>query len=231
MATLQLARQACRPAFGRTVRLRRLCTAAGGTSGSGGGILGLHNVRGTLEQLPDQLLDEVTVPPFLRAPRTAAVIGAPMQFGQPLAGTDRGPRLLREAGLHKVLTQLGWRVHDHGDIDMAALPAGSADPDVAGGEATNSVAVGEGCRRLADVAAAAAADGRFVLTLGGDHSVSLGSVAGVLRVRPETCILWVDAHADINTPATSPSGNMHGMPLAFLLRLCDPAKVRGLEWM
>lgn len=89
-------------------------------------------------------------------------------------------------------------------------PPGGADPALAGGNAHHSVAVGAGCQRLSDVACAKAAEGRFVLTLGGDHSVALGSVAGVLRARPNTRVLWVDAHADLNTPEGSPSGNMHG---------------------
>lgn len=91
-----------------------------------------------------------------------------------------------------------------------AGPVGGADPDVAGGEAHHSIAVGAGCRRLADAVHAKAAEGRFVLTVGGDHSIALGSVAGILRARPNARVLWVDAHADINTPAGSPSGNMHG---------------------
>lgn len=89
-------------------------------------------------------------------------------------------------------------------------PVGGADPVVAGGEAHHSVAVGAGCRRLADAVHAKAAEGRFVLTMGGDHSIALGSVAGILQARPNARVLWVDAHADINTPAGSPSGNMHG---------------------
>lgn len=63
-----------------------------------------------------------------------------------------------------------------------------------------------------------AAAGKFPLILGGDHSLSAGSVAGVLKARPNTRVVWVDAHADLNTPATSPSGNMHGMPLGLLMR-------------
>lgn len=89
-------------------------------------------------------------------------------------------------------------------------PPGGADPGEAGGHAHHSLAVGAGCQRLAEVACSKATEGRFVLTVGGDHSVSLGSVAGILRARPATRVLWVDAHADINTPCGSASGNMHG---------------------
>lgn len=89
-------------------------------------------------------------------------------------------------------------------------PVGGADPDLAGGHAHHSLAVGAGCQRLADAVHTKAAEGRFVLTVGGDHSTALGSVAGILRARPNARVLWVDAHADVNTPAGSPSGNMHG---------------------
>eukprot|EP00903_Cladosiphon_okamuranus_P012729 g11900.t1 len=189
-----------------------------------------YAVRGTLEQLSDSLTSEASWPSFLATPRTAAVIGAPGQFGQPLAGTDKGPSLMREAGLLGSLAALGWRVEEMGDVDMTG-PPGGADPALAGGHAHHSVAVGAGCRRLSDAVFAKAAEGKFVLTLGGDHSIALGSLAGVLRARPDTRVLWVDAHADINSPRASPSGNMHGMPLSFIMGLSDPSTVRGLEWL
>lgn len=89
-------------------------------------------------------------------------------------------------------------------------PPGGADPALAGGNAHHSLAVGAGCHRLSDTVFAKAAEGKFVLTLGGDHSIALGTLAGVLRARPDSRVLWVDAHADINSPEGSPSGNMHG---------------------
>ncbi|CAM9349790.1 unnamed protein product [Pylaiella littoralis] len=189
-----------------------------------------YQVRGALAQLSDVNLNETVWPSFLASPRTAAVIGAPGQFGQPLAGTDKGPQLLREAGLQESLAALGWRVEHVGDVDMTGSPGG-ADPEVAGGEAHHSLAVGAGCHRLSDAVFAKAAEGKFVLTLGGDHSIAIGSLAGILRARPDTRVLWVDAHADINSPKGSPSGNMHGMPLSFLMGLSEPSTVRGLEWL
>ena len=67
--------------------------------------------------------------------------------------------------------------------------------------------------------------------MGGDHSVALGSVAAILKARPETGIIWIDAHADINTPITSPSGNMHGMPVSFLMKLEGTQGFDELQWM
>lgn len=101
-------------------------------------------------------------------------------------------------------------------------PPGGADPELAGGDAHHSLAVGAGCRRLSDAVFAKATEGKFVLTLGGDHSIAMGTLAGVLRGRPDTRVLWVDAHADINSPKGSPSGNMHGG------RLCNSALCSGL---
>lgn len=89
-------------------------------------------------------------------------------------------------------------------------PPGGANPIEAGGHAHHSQTVGAGCQRLAEVAFSKAKEGRFVLTVGGDHSIALGSIAGILKARPDVRILWVDAHADINTPCRSPTGNMHG---------------------
>ncbi|CAM9441485.1 unnamed protein product [Chrysoparadoxa australica] len=199
---------------------RNFCTRRGGMG---------RAVRGTLDQLSDNT--PIEAPTFLAQPRVAAVVGAPMEFGQPLAGTDKGPTLLRNAGLIKSLAGLGWRVEDSGDIEMHNLPVGGANPELCGGAALHSKAVGEGCRRLAEITAKKATEGRLVLTLGGDHSVSMGSLAGVLKARPNTGVIWVDAHADLNVPATSPSGNMHGMPLGLVTRLVDPTSIAGFEWM
>jgi arginase len=89
----------------------------------------------------------------------------------------------------------------------------SVDPH----NAKNCALVGHGCNLLATVVETKIQEGRFPLVLGGDHSVGIGSLAGVLRARPDTGVIWVDAHADLNTPETSGSGNMHGMPLGLLM--------------
>lgn len=88
-----------------------------------------------------------------------------------------------------------------------------------------------GCKTVAEAQFAAASEGKFCLTVGGDHSIGIGTVAGILKARPNLGVVWVDAHADINTPATSPSGNIHGMPIGFLMKKCDVTKVPGLGWL
>ena len=120
-----------------------------------------------------------------------------------------------------MLTQLGWRIEDLPDLDFDSAAAESSPssgdhrPDPP--NARNSALVGRGCRSLAEVVERKIREGRFPLILGGDHSIGIGSLAGILNARPDTGILWVDAHADLNTPETSESGNLHGMPLGLLM--------------
>ena len=119
-----------------------------------------------------------------------------------------------------------------GDFDFEPLSGLISPEDVVSG-ARNCKLVGEANRLLADRVEEVVSSGRFPLILGGDHSIAMGSPAGVLRVRPETGVLWIDAHADINTPETSESGNMHGMPIGFMMEGIAPdhSKLPVLEWL
>jgi arginase len=156
-----------------------------------------------------------------------------MSFGQPLTGCDEGPSLLRKAGLRNRLAALNWRVEDQGDVKFPAPKFSDpvADVKVVGGHCKQSYSVGNGCKELYIRTKAASEAGKFVLSLGGDHSIGVGSVSGILAARPDTGVIWVDAHADLNSPATSPSGNMHGMPVAFLMGLCPNKHIPGMEWL
>ena len=158
----------------------------------------------------------------LRVPHTVALVGAPQQYGQPQSGVHKGPALLRAAGMRQIAAGLRWHVEDLGDVDMETTPqTPTSRPARRGRDARHAATIGAGSRRLFDACRAAHEDGRFVLTMGGDHSIALGTVAAACAARPDTRVLWVDAHADANSPGTSPSGNMHGMPLAFLLGLVE----------
>jgi arginase len=164
-------------------------------------------------------------------PHTCTIIGAPMTYGQPFVGTDSGPRLLRDAGLRGMLTALGWRVEDLPDLDFDKVPRAPVDPSYRG-NARNPEIVGPVTKVLADMVTEKLEQGRFPLILGGDHSVGIGSLAGIMRVRPETGVIWVDAHADLNTPHTSESGNMHGMPVGMMMKGVETdAPVPGFEWL
>ncbi len=134
----------------------------------------------------------------------------------------------------KDLTTLGWRVEDLPDLDFATIcskvkkSSAHSSPN-----AKHSLEVGAGNAVLADLVESKLRLGRFPLILGGDHSIGIGSLAGILRAQPDTGIIWVDAHADLNTPAVSGSGNMHGMPLGIMMKelVPDRREIPGLEWM
>jgi len=166
-------------------------------------------------------------------PKTVSVIGAPMTFGQPYSGTDFGPQLLRQEGLLESLKSIGWRIHDHGDLDFKQISQNSDNYSAEMPGAKNSTIVGKGCEMVAHAVAESMKNNQFPLILGGDHSIGAGTLAGLLSVNPNTGVIWVDAHADLNTPTLSESGNMHGMPVGLMMKgiAQDPSKIPGFEWM
>lgn len=165
----------------------------------------------------------------LADPHTVSVVGAPMQYGQGLDGTEAAPDAFRDTGLLREITRLGWRVRDRGNVDIVS-PSFS-DPRGTKSQPRHSYAVGVSNSRLASAVYEAAGDGHFVLTLGGDHCIAIGSLGGALRARPSLGVIWVDAHADINAPEFSPSANAHGMPVAFLTKMVDVEHAPGYDWM
>jgi arginase len=144
-----------------------------------------------------------------------ALIGVPLDLGAGRRGVDMGPSAVRVAGLGKRLGALGFEVTDLGNI---AVPQAESLTDHGPAEAKYLSPIAAVCESLARLVAGALRDGKMPLVLGGDHSIAAGTVAGVanfFRAREERIgLLWIDAHADMNTPASSPSGNVHGMPLA-----------------
>ena len=155
-----------------------------------------------------------------------ALLGVPVEVGASQRGTLMGPAGLRTAGLSRVLTDLGCEVEDHGDILLRDLAPVTDEPPA------NARFYGEiagWCRALSARAYEIARSGAVPVFLGGDHSLSMGSVNGVARhwreQGRELFVLWLDAHADYNTPETSPSGNMHGMSAGFL---CGESGLDGL---
>ena len=147
------------------------------------------------------------------------VIGVPLDLGQDRRGVDMGPSAMRAAGLHARLRSLGYEVEDAGNIEVAIperAPLGSQ-------RAKYLQEIARTCARLARQVSAAMKRGFAPLVLGGDHSIAAGTVAGVSRhVQRSSArlgLVWIDAHADMNTPQTTPSGNVHGMPLACCVGL------------
>ena len=157
-----------------------------------------------------------------------AVIGAPMDLGAGRRGVDMGPSALRVAGLNQKLAELGYQAEDLGNVVVdqpESLPAGPA-------HARYLPQIAHTCARLAEMVERAAGMGQVPLVLGGDHSAAIGTVAGMSRHlaknRKKLGLLWIDAHADMNTPDSSPSGNVHGMPLACIIGL-GPAELTGIS--
>ncbi|NVD41001.1 arginase [Ensifer sp. HO-A22] len=145
---------------------------------------------------------------------TITLIGAPIEEGSGRRGAAMGPTALRIAGIDTVLRDLGHTVYDEGDVKP--LPA----RDLANHSGANNLQiVAAFARALHDSVHDTVRKGHFPIILGGDHALSMGSVSGMARYAAEVgrplFVLWLDAHADFNSPATSPSGNMHGMPVAF----------------
>ncbi|EEH44348.1 arginase [Paracoccidioides brasiliensis Pb18] len=172
---------------------------------------------------------------FLSKPKEVGVVAVGFSGGQSKPGVDDGPTALIETGLLEQLQEdLGYtvnydnEVHNYGDI----VPV--SDPDFRGMKRPLSVsAVTE---KLSQQVYEHARDGKFVLTLGGDHSIAIGTVSGTAkamreRLGREIALIWVDAHADINTPETSGSGNIHGMPVAFLTGLAREKRSDVFGWL
>lgn len=148
---------------------------------------------------------------------TIAIIGAPMDLGAGRRGVDMGPSAIRVANLHSRVAALGYKVEDQGNVAVE-----QAESAPSGAKRARYLAqIAETCLRLAEKVDRALGHGKVPLVLGGDHSIAAGSISGVAhhfhKRNEKLGVLWVDAHADMNTPQTSPSGNVHGMPLACLI--------------
>ncbi len=144
---------------------------------------------------------------------TIDVIGAPQDLGQEKRGVDMGPSAIRVAGLVERLRGLGYEVADQGDIHCCSM----ATSEPGDRRARYAEEVVHDAEALADQVERSARAGHFPMVLGGDHSVAIGTMGGLARVQPRQALIWVDAHPDFNTPETSPSGNIHGMPVAAIL--------------
>src|SRR5271157_164651 len=149
--------------------------------------------------------------------RRIRVIGVPLDMGASRRGVDMGPSAMRVAGLEARLEALGHQVTDGGNIRVEIAETRTSGDN----SARYLTEIAETCTRTAEAVLKTLEEGMTPLVLGGDHSLAAGSVSGVAefcRKRGQKAgLIWIDAHSDINTPETSPSGNVHGMPLAALL--------------
>jgi len=155
-------------------------------------------------------------------PKKIRVIGVPLDLGQSRRGVDMGPSAVRVAGLEARLEALGHTVEDAGNI-LVAIAEQKKEGDPRAKYLKEIVAT---CTKHAELVLKTLEAGKIPIVLGGDHSVAAGTVAGVAefhrRQGQKIGLIWIDAHTDINTPETSPSGNVHGMPLAAIMGLGPP---------
>ncbi|MCZ8518459.1 MULTISPECIES: arginase [Paenibacillus] len=145
--------------------------------------------------------------------RDISLIGVPLQLGADRAGVDLGPQAIRTSNLRERLEVLGHRVHDKGDIHVNRF----LDPCAPGEKLKYLAEIARVNADLAECVSAEMGQGNFPLVIGGDHSVAIGTIKGVLHHVNKLGVVWFDAHPDVNTEETTGSGNIHGMSLAVLL--------------
>ncbi|MBK7877211.1 MAG: arginase [Planctomycetes bacterium] len=150
--------------------------------------------------------------------RTVALVGVPMDLGGGRRGVDMGPSALRIAGIEEAVRSLGLAFEDRGNVPVRE-PRSRVEPEDPKARFLPEIA--DCCRHLRAKVEGVLADGAFPLVVGGDHSIAVGTVAAISshyhRQQKKIGLIWFDAHGDMNTPETSVSGNIHGMPLACVL--------------
>jgi len=149
-----------------------------------------------------------------------SIIGVPMDLGADRRGVDMGPSAIRYAGVVERLQKMGFDIRDEGDIHVSRPQQYT---EIEGHKYLNEVV--EANQKLAEAVSNIMRQGRFPLVLGGDHSIALGTIGGVAQHVKNLGVIWFDAHGDLNTGESSPSGNIHGMPLAACLGYGHPSLV------
>lgn len=162
------------------------------------------------------------------SPNTLSLLGVNISLGQPHLGTDRAPELMRANGITGLIADCDWRLHQMHDVNEKQFPIPDNLKKV---NARNHFLMGKNLELVSQTLDSTAASDNFVLIIGGDHSISMGTIPPLVKARGKTGVIWVDAHADINTPDGSPSGNMHGMSLAFLLGLAKTTDLPSFQWL
>lgn len=161
--------------------------------------------------------------------KTVSLIGSKLGVGQSYGtGVNKAPQALREGGLSAVVRELGWKMHDVGDLELdGAMDEFTGQSSMK--NVNNCEKIGMANLIVHKVMKAEAKKGNFVLNIGGDHSLGSATTSAMKAVHDDLAVVWVDAHADCNTAATSPSGNYHGMSAAHSLNWIQPA-LPGWEW-
>ncbi|EPE05185.1 arginase [Ophiostoma piceae UAMH 11346] len=172
---------------------------------------------------------------FLDHQEDLGVVAVGFSGGQCKPGVDAAPSALIESGLLTQLRdELGYKLHGDEQVHLYTDLVPKEDPDYRGMK--NPLAVSAVTRRIADQVYEHSVKGRMTLTLGGDHSIAIGTIGGTAkatreRLGREIAVIWVDAHSDINTPESSDSGNVHGMPVAFLTGIAKDEREEYFGWL
>ena len=153
------------------------------------------------------------------------MIGAALDLGSGRRGVDMGPSAIRYAGLDSRLLEIGHEPVDLGNVETAVAEATDAGDE----HARFLPQIRAACERVAGIVEGATRDAYLPLVLGGDHSVALGTLAGMARAHGPGGVVWIDAHGDLNSPETTPTGNVHGMVLAAALGLAGPRFIDGWD--
>ncbi|KAI5956273.1 CAR1 [Candida jiufengensis] len=162
--------------------------------------------------------------------KKATIITAPFSGGQPKGGVELGPEYILNAGFEKQIQSLGWST-------AVSNPLSEQNFEIEKQNikdkfnVKNSKIVSDCCKLIYDTSLQTLQQGNLPLVLGGDHSIGTATVGASLKYNPQTCVIWVDAHADINTPKTTESGNLHGCPLSFLMGIDSEFYPPEFSWV
>lgn len=159
------------------------------------------------------------------------IIGSCMDLGNIHKGVALGPNTIRKAGLERVVTKNQWIYNDLGDITKSDIKSESNQFSQNSSPVKNGYQIGQMNKMLHNKVLNASSKNEFVLTLGGDHSIASGSISALKKTYNDLKVVWIDAHADINTPSSSPTKNYHGMPVSHLLGMINKNEIPGFEWL
>lgn len=166
---------------------------------------------------------------------TVSIIGVSVKEGQQLTGVEQSPQMFRNCGLVAAIKEMGMEIHDTGDLTKEAMHD-EIEAEIANEQEykyllPNIEIIGVMNKNLHDIAHERSSQKDFVLTLGGDHGLATGSIAGMQKTYENLKVIWFDAHGDCNIPETSPSGNYHGMPVAHLLGWIKKGEMKSFDWL
>ncbi|EGV61312.1 Arginase, catabolizes arginine to ornithine and urea [Yamadazyma tenuis] len=162
--------------------------------------------------------------------KKATIITAPFSGGQPKGGVELGPEYILNSGFAKQIQDLGWDVEITHPLEGTDFEAAKNDEKDSFG-VKNAKIVSDCNRKIFAAVHTSLQNQRLPITIGGDHSIGTGTLLGALTNNEDTCILWIDAHADINSPKTTGSGNLHGCPVSFLMGIDRESYPPEFDWI